>query len=484
MGTISNPAITNNVRAGSHDATWASVYSFINTPQHYPELVERYGKAFQVFDFYRMAGREGTIASQTMTAFEKGAPERYVTLHTATGTVAAGVAFAMELEEWDTVANGGRPAVAVNDKIYLPAAYCTVDGVKCTVPQAVQVTAIATVTANPNEEDTDITVKALNKLTTVAITIPAGTKLMVTGGNYAAGSQGANSKTSGWYYRTFTTAIKREALAIEGSTQSTERYVDKLIGGGYGVFSDASIESEFRLDQSMNYEMLLGDTVDNLTMVNRDGVANTARGTKGIMPHLYESGCKQYYTTSYTIPDIDNIKKAFISQGVSDTNAAFFVGSELNRGIENNALDFVKEYSGGSDFLTNLKNLQVGFKTITKNSITLSLHELSNFSNPNTLGNYNFDKYGFIIPNTQVTVRDTEMSAEAKVANLRIMYKSYNGEDRKRIVKPIPGVSGLSNAPNFAVDSWDDFRLEWLTEFALAYLKVNQSILVMDDSVL
>jgi hypothetical protein len=484
MGSVSNPAVTNVTRYGGYDAKWASVYSLMDFPQYFPELVQRYGKAFEILEFLKFAGQEGTCAGQTLTAYEAGSPERYVTLHTAISTAVAGAAITVEIEEWDTVANGGRSYVAVGDKIAIPAAYCTVSGTKCTLPQWYQVTAIASTTANPNEEDTNITATPLNALTVLAVEVPVATKLMVTGGNYAPGADGAKPKNEGWYSRTFTTAIKKAALALEGSQQSSERYFERLANGGTGMLSEASIKAEFRLDHAINYEILMGDTVDNLTQNNRDSIANNVRGTMGIMPHLKANGCKQYYTSSYTVPDLDNVKKAFISQGVTDQSAAFFAGAELLRGIENNCLDFVKEYSGGSDFLTNLQNLQVGFKTIKKNGITLSLHELVSFSNPNTLGNYSFDKFGFIIPQTQVTVRDSAMGAEAKLANLRLLYKSHNGEDRTRIMAVIPGVNGLAGMPDFAVDGMDDARIQWLSEFMLVFLKTNQSILIQDDSVL
>jgi len=484
MGSVSNPAITNNTRFGSYDAKWASVYSLLDFPQYYPELVQRYGKAFEIFDLLKAAGQEGTCAGETLTMFEAGAPERYITLHAASGTQTAGAEFTIDIEEWDTVANGGRSYVAVGDKIALPAVYCTVSGTKSTLPQWVQVTAIAATTANPNENDTNVTVKMGNALTVIGTTIPAGTKLMVTGGNYAPGSTGAKSKTEGKYSRTFRTAIKRTALALEGSAQSSERYLEHIQGGGIGVLSEATIKAEFRHDHALNYEILMGDTLDNLTMTNRDSIANNVRGTFGVMPHLNLSGCKLYHDTSFTVPDIDKIKDAYISQGVTDTNGALMGGANFLRGVENNCLDFVKEYSGGSDFLTNLQNLQVSFKTIKKNGITLSLHELSSFSNPNTLGNYGFGDKAFIVPSTQVSVTDAATGAAIKMNNLKLLYKSYNGEDRTRIMVPIPGVNGLSGSPNFAVDSYDDARWEILSEFMVVFFKVNQSILIQPASVL
>jgi len=484
MGSVSNPAIINSTRQGSFDAKWASVYSILDFPKYFPELVKRYGKLFEIFDILRAAGQIGTCQSETITQFEQGSPERYVTLHSATGTVAAGTPFTMEIEEWNTVANGGTSAVSVGDKLAIPAEYCTISSVKCTLPEWVQVTAIANTTANPNEPDTNITVKPLNQLTTIAVTVPAGTRLMVTGGNYAAGSGGAQPKTNGYYSRTFRTSILKEAIAIEGSQQSSERYLEHLQGGGVGILSEATIQGEFRLDRSINYEMLMGGVVDNLTMNNRYNVANSARGTLGMLPQLNANGCLQYFDTKYTVSDLNNIKKAFISQGVVETSAKLFAGNDFLQGLEDNALDYIKEYSGGSNLLDNLGNLGAKFRTITKGGTTISLHELASLSNPNTLANYGMSDFAMIIPDSQVTVRDTMEGSDMKVDNLRLLYKNYNGEDRTRIMTPIPGVNGLTGAPNFAVDSYDDASWQLLTEFMLAFYKVNQCIFARPSSVL
>ena len=485
MGSVSNPAITGNTYQGGYDASWASIFSLMDFPQYYPELIKRYGGAFEIFEFLTLAGKTGTCAGQTRTTFEEGSPERYVTLYAAISTANAGANITVKITEWGGGSAGvtGQSYLTVGDKIAIPAANCTVSGAQCTLPQWYQVVTKGTVVSP--EANTAFTCTPLNALTLLAVAVASSTKLMVTGGNYAPGSAGAKPKTNGWYSRTHTTAIKRTAFAQEGSVQSSERYLEKLRNGAMGVFSENSMRAEFRHNQALNYEIIMGDTVDNLTMANRDSVSNNVRGTVGIMPHLASAGCKQYYTSSYTIPDIDNIKNAFISQGVTDRSAALFAGNTLLQGIENNALDFVKEYSGGSDFLTSLQNLQVGFKVITKNSITLSLHELSTFSNPNTLGNYSFAKYGFIIPNTQVTVRDTAVGADVKMSNVQLSYKNYNGENRERVFATIPGVNGLSsiNSP-IAVDSYDDARWEILTEMMLEFHKRNQCILIQDDQAL
>jgi hypothetical protein len=101
------------------------------------------------------------------------------------------------------------------------------------------------------------------------------------------------------------------------------------------------------------------------------------------------------------------------------------------------------------------------------------------------LGNYSFDKKGFVIPNSQVTVRDGELGADVKLANVTLAYKNFNGENRERIFKVIPGVNGLSMIPgNVAVNSYDSASWEILTEMMLIYAKRNQSILIQPDDVL
>lgn len=83
MGSTSNPAIVGNNRQGSYDAKWASLYSLMDFPQYYPELVQKYGKLFDIFDFLTIAGRTGTCAGHTKTVFSQGSRDRYVSTHVA-----------------------------------------------------------------------------------------------------------------------------------------------------------------------------------------------------------------------------------------------------------------------------------------------------------------------------------------------------------------------------------------------------------------
>lgn len=486
MSTLTNASVSANIYKGGFDASWASIFSFLNFPQYYPELIERHGAAFGLFEFLKFAGRETTCRSNSVSTIEKGAPEKYVTIKSNTSTSVAGATLAITINEWGDGSTGvsGACALAVNDKVLVPAANCTVSGSAAVYPQWFQVTAIATTAATPS--DTQITIKPLLSTVAVASLIAANTKLMVTGGNYAPGAAGGSAKTHGYYSRTYYSAIKRTPFKLEGSQQSTERYLEKLANGGYGMFSETSIAAEFRHNHAINYEIILGVVPNNVTQVNDESVSNTVRGTKGTVPWLADSGCKLVYTgaNGLTVGDFDYIKKAFISQGVTATRASMWLGPEAYRRFENNALDVLKEYSGGTDLLDKLKNLMIGFKVIKKNGVTVTLHELSNFGNPNTLGNYNFDQWGFVLPEemVDVTIPNGEIPS-GRMSNTVIAYKNYNGENRERVFNVIPGVNGLDSVgTRIAVDSYDRVKWEILSEFIFIFLKPNQGILLYPDA--
>jgi len=479
--SLSNQAITNNTFQGSHDSAWASLYSLVNLPQVYPNLVQRYGAGFsrEFFEFLTIAGQVGTCKAQTETTFEKGSPEKAITLSAAITVVGAGATIAVSINEWN---GAGQSYLSIGQKILIPPAYITKSGVKPVVGHWYQVTSMGAVQAP--EANTVFTCTPLDALTVLAVQVPSGTSLMVTGGNFAPGSLGAKPKTSGWYSRTFTTAIKRAAFAIEGSQQSTERYTDHLIGGSQGVFSEASIQGEFDLDQSINYEILLGGVANNLTMTNEDSVANSVRGTLGFLPQLESRACRQYYTSAYSVPDVDDIKKAWISQGVTETNGTLIAGNDFLQGLENNALDFIKEFSGGTDLMTAMNEMKVDFKVLKKGLITLTLHEMKSFTNPNTLGNYDFGKYAVVFPSTQVTVREGAGATEIKIPNVRLAYKNYNGEDRTRCFGTINGINGFSGGNQNIADARDRKKVEILSEFMLQVHAANQMLLIMPSTVL
>src|SRR5690606_31496930 len=108
---------------------------------------------------------------------------------------------------------------------------------------------------------------------------------------------------------------------------------------------------------------------------------------------LVNDAMHQYYTAAYDKPCFEDIKPALQSQGVMTRNTTFFMGSELYRQIENTGLDFIKEFSGGSDFMKGLNEIGVAFKAVNFNGVYTTFKELPSLSDPTAYGADAFDDY-------------------------------------------------------------------------------------------
>ncbi len=484
MSTITHNPILSNAKQVRYGAVWSSIYDMLK-PQIWQELSKYYGGGVGLAEFAHIMGATVNVAGPDKTVYEEGSIYKLVTLDQAGIAVTAEdteITFSLAAAEYDV---SNKCYLAVHDMVLIPAYYLEEDGVKSVKPENYQVTLItgvgaaAVYTAEPHKDNVAI-VEA----------VPGATALMVTGGLYANEAAGGKPKASGWYSRTFHCSTIRTPWAVGGSTQSNERYQDTLIGGQSGIFSKNTAEADLRHMKTLSDQMFIGSGVTNtaLVMPNRDGDDIDVTGTVGVLEHLVDRAMPQYYTAAYDKPCFEDIKDALQSQGVLDRNVTFFFGSELGRQIENLNLEFIKEFSGGTDFMKTMSTIDSTFKGVKYNGVFVSFKELSVLSDPIAYGAAAFDDsfraLGFIIPDVDVNVRGSLESLETvKLKNLTLGYKSYNGENRTRVVKLLPSVGDFSGT-NIAVDTWDDSRGEILSEFMVIFNKVNQAILVQDDRIL
>ncbi len=447
-----------------------SLYSFDLMPQVYGEVVSMYGKGFGLRQMLHLAGKEINISGRTITLIEKGSLEKAVTLD----VVSTGIYIAAQTTGGGDISikpvTADADYLSIGDTVFIPASY-TNRGGKGVVK--FQVTA---------ESSGVYTCKPFDNTITIPSDVTAQLTLMASGGNFAPGSQGAAAKRSAPFYRTFVTAIKRAGFAVQGGATATDRYSQKLIGGGQGAFTQASLEADMFLDSAMNDELFVGEENSNtsLTLATEYDGNVAARGTKGLWRHLEEGGMKLTHTGgSFARTDLYDAKDLLLSQGVVDTTAYFGVAPTLYRYIETMGLTFLQDYSGGSNLITALGDAGVKFRSFLVGGVVFVLQELVNFANPNKYGaTGNWDENGFIIPDTMVTVQKGDLGSPLTLSNLVIGYLNANGENRTRIVKVRPGVEGITG-DKIAVSSYDNIQGEMLTEFALIVLKRNQMIQVI-----
>lgn len=487
MSTIAKGTISSNTLNTPYDSVWASIYDTdMAVPNIWPEIVKYYGDGVGLLEWIYAAGAIKSTSSPTYKLFEEGSLVKLVTIGLADIAVQAvpggDITFGLAAAEFTgTDAN----YLSLNDVIVIPAEYVQDGGVDCTKPELYQITGVTAddgiakvFTATPHKSTV-----------TLSTAVPAGSSLMVTGGNYPNGVQSGSPKSSGWYDRTFYLSTKKADWHMTGSQQSTERYYEKLRGGGTGVFSKATIEADFLLSKYINDEIILGGGITNtLTMQDRYLNNVQATGTVGVLQHMVDAAMKQYYTLAYSAPDFDDIKDLLNSQGITSRSVKFLCGSLLQKQIENAGLEFLKEFSGGTDLAT-MNGWGVNFRQVHKNGTTFTFHEVKSFSDPTAYGADVFEDYftglGMIIPDQMVSVRESATGADFKLNNLTLLYKDYNGENRTRVNKFNPGMASINGVGgNIMTSTYDDLSGSMLSEFGLVYLKRNQGILVQSDIVL
>ena len=480
MSTLVKGTISSNTLNTPYDSVWASIYDTdMQVPQIWSELVKYYGEGVGLLEWLYAANAIVPIAGPHKTLFEEGSLTKLVTIAGDIAVTAEGGNGHLHLAATEFTGTDSC-YLSANDIVVIPAEYIEISGVQATKPELYQVTLVSAADGVLKE----FTLTPLNVHSEIAIAVPTGSQLMVTGGNYPNGVQSGSPKSAGWYHRHFDTSTKKADWGMTGSIQSNERYYEKLRGGGNGVFTKATIEADFLLSKAINDEIILGGGITNtLTMNDRSGNAIQATGTVGILQHMVDAAMKQYYTLAYSAPDFDDIKDLLNSQGVTNRNVAFFVGSLLQKQIENAGLEFLKEFSGGTDLMRTLNSWGVDFRFIHKNGIQFMLKEIPSFSDPTAYGADVFEDYftglGFIIPDVDVTVRGSlDDPAAFKLKNFSLGYKNYNQENRTSVNKILQGAASIGSASGeYARDTFDDVYGTMLSEFMVILTRRNQMIL-------
>lgn len=469
---------TGNTVTRGFTEQYLSMYSAELEPQVLPQLYQKHGKGIGIFDWLQMAGQVLSLKGEDMTAYEEGAQVRPIRINASgiTAQTSAGddVTFRLHAGEYDTDNN---TYLRVGDTIIIPAKFMS--GQK--KPGELLITAVGATSG------ADCTGKCLDEDMQITSTVTANSYLQVNATRYARGTGQPSARSRGLYSRTFTTGISKETVHLEGGVQFQETKRAKMKNGGEGVLSRATIEAEFSLNNQLNGVLLISDeNTNSLTQTSHASKSNSVRSTVGLWNHLDSLGQKLYYSVKISIPDLYTAKELLRSQGVVDTEVLFAFGDKLSRGVETLGLEYLKEYSGGSNLLDGMGAIGVRPKKLTVGNIDFIFKEFAGFSNPNTFGtdaDY-WGNAGMIIPSTQVTVKSSDINiagiegGKVVIPNVSIGYPNNYGENRERILKTVAGVNGL-DLP--ASHEYDDVNWYWLTEYMLIAMQVNQMIRVLKE---
>ena len=452
----------------------ASMHDFAFPDQVKNKLYQRYGKGFTLVQMFRNMGREFEMKNDYISAHELGAVHRTFTTNGASGGGSgAGVAATVTLSSADIDSQGA----------YYPRVGFTVYHVKAGIMYALQITAISG--ASPPV----LTLKPFNSTLDIGSGgIATGTELMIGGSAFAGGTGGTSPTSTGLYERDFYTTIAKEAMGFDGPELAKERWEEKQIGGKRRIWSRAYADTEFLLDLAEDCNFLMGETNTNsitqTTVRNFIGSSNTdaVRSGRGIWKWQDAiASTLNYGTGDFNLFDLDQVPTYMRAQGVTDGVAILCVGQGLKLKLENSGLEFVKEYSGGTDFTrvvarafggSEQRALDVGFKMFTKGGITYVVKVIDTFSNPKLFGvsTYPMNDSGFAFPVSNIKDKKSGLT----IPNVSIGNFSNNGVNRKRVIVVINGMTGFMEYPVLTAN--DTIDMHMLSQRAIIALAVNQHV--------
>jgi len=437
----------------------------------YGQLVQLYGEGLRMFDALHWGNRYIDIDAREVLVIEEGAFLDTLDLAVAIATNVAGNNISVV-----SLKGFGR----VGFTVHIPAMYAGTD-----VATSYR---ILTKTYNAGNGRYTYTCQALLGTEQITVQVPIGQKLMVGGSMFAPGTQQPAGITEDYFKHSHYTRILKETIHEEGGQQALgERPELAQSQYGNGFHARNLIKAQLRLRQQINDAVLMGYPARAaITQANQWGELNAVGGDYGLIPSMNLNAMKQYYTGTYTEDNFDVIKFLLASQGVIGSSGMFLLGQELGLSIENSGLNFIKEYSGGTDLYDKLKGIGFAIKEVFKNNFKTYLVEVPEFSNPllYAADNYNFETMGMIFPETKVTasmngIQPSGMANAGRkisLSHMTIGYLNGNGENRKLIIGNKAGVNGRGIPIS---DDWDDVSTYMLTEMMVFLLALNQTILVL-----
>jgi hypothetical protein len=444
-------------------------------PQYYAKYLRRYGLGIGFMEWMRLAGADKLqLKGRTLNLIEGGSLKRPIKLGTAIATtlVKATQTFKLDATCYDS---SGNCALKAYDSIVIPRKYLTISGVASITDKIFRVNL-----RSGSASDYTFTIQCPDQTVAIAVEVPIGTDLMIGPTSFAPGTGQPLGVTTADYTRSFTTGILKKSVIFEGGASSHQTRESLLIDGSPTIFDRGLLETDILMNADFDESILLGEqNSTGITMTNAQGDSATVLGSLGILPHMVDKAQKYPYNITMDITDFDSLRESFESQGVTDTNINVYTGNRINTKLENSGLKFVSEVSGGTDLYKTIGELGFVFNRLFKNGMTYNFFPLKSTGDPSTWNansDYSFGDLMLLIPNGESKVKNMVGvdNAPPKIKNLEMAYLNWGGEDRKRIVRRVDGMTGRESV---AVDQYDRESVYLLSEYALVFTLVNQSVL-------
>jgi len=464
--------IDSSVVSAYYNGPYLSVNSAVVKPQVYKTMFQQYGPGLTLLQWVRSAEKVVDVPwSSYITAIEQQSPLAAIKIGAAIATGDEGADITIVLHDDNYDANDYNP-VRLYDTILIPAEYqpATVYTSRLyqVVTRATDANPYDTLTCRPFAADGTYVTDSQ-----ISTEVPTNSWLALGYTPYARGTGQPAGKTVGYTSRSHYPFLLKETDGIEGSVIATDFYEAAELNGKF--LSKALAQAEFRFEKQKDMAFSIGEYNDNalLVMTSDFGGSNKIQSGKGVVTWADELAQKYTYDkdTGFVVSeDFDAIKIILESRGVTAPVIDWFVGSDLNTQVENSGLDFIREFSGG----TNLKvgdTVGIMLSAFQKIGKTFNLVPVASFTNPADMGLLLSDNYvyeyptlGIMIPQASVTMKQFADKQNFTIPTLALGEVNYGGENRGNILARLKGPNGVFEGIDVATDS-DGFFYYWMANF-------------------
>lgn len=432
---------TDVTKAGTYPAAGVltdqimSLYD-ITKPQHYPQLVKRYGNQYENFlMFFQNLGRMEATPNDTFYGWEQNWIHDSVKVHTGCSAATNPEdSVTIEVDPLDYNGAGTTIYPRVGDIITLP------NEMQVRISAKTYANSVWTLTLVPRRTDQH--------------GIPAistGSELAITSGAFGYGTGQPEGVVVGLTQRGFQAQVIKEEFQLEGQEFTRENWIEVPGSGGY--YTTGISDAEYRLGLKWDGAILVGEQDDGLDTVGAgvDGAGNVIKSTRGIIPWIRSLGKTIETNTGYFDMDYLDTSSYHMKQNGATTNIALaIVGDLLNTEIENQITGSGGFLDGTNIDYTRVENevfkgnrelsVSLNIRYITKGGITWMLHPHTLWSNPKTyaIPGYKFPYMGILLP--WGTVKDAKTGM--RTMNIGMKYLAKNGYSRKIEVWPTKGAGG------------------------------------------
>lgn len=459
-----------NVRVGEYNAAqWSSIFD-LRFDEGYLQELNRYGIGSYFFDFLKLAGQMQAVTNRNPKVFERLEWESTVKIGAAIAVGAAGADISIVVHADDQDAAGNVP-IQVSDGIVIPAYYEATKQNRIYVIHTYN-PGTFTATASPLSADgTTITESE------IAIEVPTDIELKIHANFFGYGTGQPRGTYDAQVTREYPLTIIKTSMDYEGGIQAIKWRELKTDSGINSVWIEGQERAELQHSKKMDDAIFLGELNDNatLTQASNFGGTNKRASNIGLWNWGEQAGQELLYGGQWAMSNLYDYKDLALSQNLVANDIWFGLGTDLQRMVEEANLDWIREYSGGSDLFRTSSEIGVGIKYAHVNGYMFQFQEIKSFANPLRYGNkyYDFSKYGIMIPDAKQSV--TIEGRTEYHPNISLGYLNHGGENRERVLRLVDGMTGRNQ---LAVNDIDGSHLYILSEFTPLVFRPNQIVLV------